>query len=130
MGQNLTDDVKDGEMHVSRLKDLSLAEFQLARKMYCQEQHGCPLSCKMRVPLIEAAKQVETQGVVPLKRLYCSQFVSKAYKCDKAVRRLMQLPVVVLKLKGTLYVLEYCPSTAYDKLQNLMEKLVPNRSYQ
>ena len=39
----------------------------------------------------------------------------------------MQLPVVVLKLKGTLYVLEYCPSTAYDKLQNLMEKLVPEQ---
>jgi len=44
---------------------------------------------------MKAAKQVETQGVVPLKRLYCSQFVSKAYQCDKAVRRLMQLPVVV-----------------------------------
>lgn len=45
----------------------------------------------------------------------------------KQVPRLMQLPVVVLKLKGTLYVLEYCPSTAYDKLQNLMEKLVPEQ---
>ena len=128
VGQNLTDDVKVEGMHISLIRDLSLAEFQIARKMYCQEKHGCPLHCRMCSPLIEVAKQIEIQGVVSLKSLFCSQFGSKAlYKSDKAVRRFMQLPVVVLKLNGTLYVLEYSPYTEYDKLQTLIEKLVPEQ---
>lgn len=81
----------------------------------------------MCLPLIEVAKQVEIQGVGSLKSLFCSQFGSKAYKSDKAIRRFMQLPVVVLKLKGTLYVMEYSPYTEYDKLQTLIEKLVPEQ---
>ena len=114
-------------MHISLITDLSLAEFQIARKMYCQEKHGWPLLCRMCLPLIEVAKQVEIQGVGSLKSLFCSQFGSKAYKSDKAIRRFMQLPVVVLKLNGTLYVLEYSPYTEYDKLQTLIEKLVPEQ---
>ena len=123
----MTDDVKVEGMNTSLITDLSLAEFQIARKMYRQEKHGWPLLCRMCLPLIEVAKQVEIQGVGSLKSLFCSQFGSKTYKSDKAIRRFMQLPVVVLKLNGTLYVLEYSPYTEYDKLQTLIEKLVPEQ---
>lgn len=83
--------------------------------------------CKTCLPLVEAAKPVEISGVIPLKKLFCCQFDSKAYKSDKAICQFMQLPIVLLKLKGILHVLEYNPYTEYVKLQELIEKLIPEQ---
>ena len=37
----------------------------------------------------------------------------------------MQLPVVVLKVEGTLYVLEYTAQTNYNKLTQFIENFIP-----
>jgi hypothetical protein len=39
----------------------------------------------------------------------------------------MQLPVVILKVKGTLHVLEYSSNTEYERLEELTEKLIPEQ---
>lgn len=83
--------------------------------------------CKTCLPLVEAAKLVESNGVIPLKHLFCSQFQPKGYKSDKAIRRFMQLPIVILKVKGTLHVLEYNPNIEYERLQELIDKLIPEQ---
>ena len=83
--------------------------------------------CKTCLPLVEAAKLVESNGVIPLKHLFCSQFQSKGYKSDKAIRRFMQLPIVILKVKGTLHVLEYSSNIEYERLQELIDKLIPEQ---
>ena len=57
--------------------------------------------CKTWLPLVQSAKLVESNGVIPLKHLFCSQFQHKGYKSDKAIGRFMQLPIVTLKVKGT-----------------------------
>ena len=58
------------------------------------------------------------------KHLFCSQFQTKGYK---AIRRFMQLPIVILKVKGTLHVLEYNSNIEYVRLQELIEKLIPEQ---
>ena len=127
VGQNLTDNISCGGAYVSHIKDMSLSEFQVARKLYCQHQHvpSLPLKCDTCLPLINAAKEVECQQIVKLRTLFCNHFKSSSYKTDKAIRRLMQLPVVVLKVKGTLYVLEYATQTDYHKLTQVIENLIP-----
>jgi benzoyl-CoA reductase/2-hydroxyglutaryl-CoA dehydratase subunit BcrC/BadD/HgdB len=76
------------------------------------------------LPLVETAKLVERSGVIPLKVMFCSPFQSKGYKSDKAIRQFMQLPVVILKVKGTLHVLEYSFNAEYERLQERIEKLI------
>ena len=76
------------------------------------------------MPLVESAKRVESSGVIPLKHLFCSQFQTKGYKSDKAIHQFMQLPIVILKVKGTLHVLEYNFNIEYVRLEELIEKLI------
>jgi hypothetical protein len=99
----LTDGVKVDGIYKSHLRDISIVEFQVARTIYCKRKHGCLALCKTCLPLVEAAKLVESSGVIPLKVLFCSQFQSKGYKTDKAIRRFMHLPVVILKVKGKVH---------------------------
>ena len=40
----------------------------------------------------------------------------------------MQLPIAILKVKGTLYVLEYSSNIDYVRLQELIEKLIPEQN--
>ena len=127
IGQNLTDGVKVNDIYKSHLRDISIVEFQVARSIYCQKKHGCMSLCKTCLPLVEAAKLVESNGVIPLKHLFCSQFQSKGYKSDKVISRFMQLPIAILKVKGTLHVLEYSSNIEYERLQELIDKLIPEQ---
>ena len=123
----MTDDVKVNGIYKSHLQDMSNVEFQVARSIYCKRKHGCLSLCKTCFPLVEAANLVESSGVIPLKHLFCSQFQSKGCKSDKANRRFMQLSIVILKVKGRLHVLEYSSNIEYERLQELIEKLIPEQ---
>ncbi len=98
MGQNLTDGVKVDGIYKSHLRDISIVEFQVARTIYCKRKHGSLALFKACLPLVEAAKRVESSCVIPLKHLFCSQFQTKGHKSDKAICRFMQLPIVILKV--------------------------------
>ena len=129
IGKNLTHNVSIGRTYICHIKDMSLSDFLVARKLYCQHKHLNSIlsECETCLSLINAAKQVECQGVVNLKTLFCSHFKSSSCRTDKAIRRLMQLPVVVFKIKGTLYVVEYTNGTDYEKLAEIIEKLIPDQ---
>ena len=64
--------------YVSHIKDMSLSEFQIARKLYCQQHDvpSLPLKCKTGLPLINAAKEVECKQIVKLRTLFCNHFKS------------------------------------------------------
>ena len=93
VGQNLTNNISRGGAYISHIKDMSLSESQAARKLYCQHHHvpSCLDTC---LPLVNAAKEIECQCIVKLQTLFCNHFKFSLYKTDKAIRRLMQLPVV------------------------------------
>ena len=111
--------------YVSKISDLSLKEFVLARQEYCHQYHlkGCT-EC-MR--LISAAKCILTENVVKLQSVYVDHFLNKGsrYKSEKAVKRLMQLPVVVFPVKQHQRVALYV--TESEELQcSKMETLIQN----
>ena len=85
--------------------------------------------CAECIKLISAAKCILTENVVKLQSVYVEQFLNKGskYKTDKAVKRLMQLPVVVFPVKEhqrvTLYVTE-SEGLNCSKVQILIQNLL------
>ena len=121
---NLSDNYKLGKIYVSHIKDLTLEEFVEARQIHCGlQRHSSDCYCNS---LIEAAKQIISGGICQLSLLYKKRFNQQQYKTDKAVRQLMQLPVVIFPIKSKLYVTRYSSGTNYDKFIELLENLVPD----
>ena len=111
---------KDG-IHYSLITDLTLKEFIVAREDHCARNHL--VSCKECTNLTDAAKQIDDSGIVPLRSLFASHFLSPGakYKSDKAIRRILQLPVAIFSLelqKGQkkLFVTELNTAVNYEKL--------------
>lgn len=89
---------KDG-IYYSLITDLTLKEFIVAREDHCERNHL--VSCKECTNLTDAAKQIDDSGIVPLRSLFASHFLSPGakYKSDKAIRRILQLPVAIFSLE-------------------------------
>lgn len=111
---------KDG-IYYSLITDLTLKEFIVAREDHCERNHL--VSCKECTNLTDAAKQIDDSGIVPLRSLFASHFLSPGakYKSDKAIRRILQLPVAIFPLelqKGQkkLFVTEVNTAVNYEKL--------------
>ena len=104
----------------------TLVEFVSFRTRYCQQHHS--VSCKECYVLIEIANYIQDKGIVKVSDLYHKFFPSNKYKSDKAVRRLLQLPVAIFALERSLgsqlHVTEYCPSVDYKRLMHWINKLV------
>ena len=82
----------------------------------------CPAILKM-------ASAVDERGIVGLKELY-QMTTDTSYRSDKAIRKVMQMPVVIFSAGAgqtkCLYVTEYVNNFDYHKMiQHL--KLVPSR---
>lgn len=119
--------VADGT-YVSMIEDMTLEEFIDIRQLYCENNHAKPCSeCRN---LVAAAKEILKSLVVDLKTLFLEHFTIVSYKTDKAVRRIMQLPVVVIRvcLEGPgsqrLYVTPKMRGVNYSLFPSLIEKCV------
>lgn len=111
---------KDG-IYYSLITDLTLKEFIVAREDHCERNHL--VSCKECTNLTDAVKQIDDSGIVPLRSLFASHFLSQGakYKSDKAIRRILQLLVAIFPLelqKGQikLFVTELNTAVNYEKL--------------
>lgn len=121
---NLTDNIKiTDNLYLSRIQDLSLDEFVAARRMYCQITHN-HLNCSQCMPLIKFALQIIEHSVVLLSACFRKCF-SGAYKSDKAIRRIVQLPVAVFRANEKLFVTEYTSNMNYEKFTKFYSLLVP-----
>ena len=76
---------EDG-IYYSLITDLTLKEFIVARAEHCERNHR--VSCKECTNLTDAAKQIDDSGIVPVRSLFTSHFLSPdaKYKSDKALR--------------------------------------------
>lgn len=127
-------------IYLSRVCNLSLVEFVSARKLYCKMQkHSQQEECTTCLPLIQLANEISEHGLCKVSLLFRKLFSSVKYQSDKAIKRLMQLPVAVflLELQGpgsqTLFVTELHPGInylAFSKVaqQFLLLKNVSNKS--
>ena len=116
---------EDG-IYYSLITDLTLKEFFVARADHCERNHR--VSCKECTNLTDAAKQIDDSGIVPLRSLFASHFLSPGakYKSDKALRRILQLPVAIFPMelqKGqkTLFVTELNTAVNYEKLGEFLK---------
>ena len=120
---NLSQDYKFDNIYISHVKDLTLEEFIKARKIYCRLQgHGQQCYCRS---LINAAEEIHLHNICQMAFVYKKHFNHLQYKSDKAVRQLMQLPVVVFPIKNKLFITEYSHGRDYKKLSKFIEDLVP-----
>ena len=121
---NLTIDIKiTDNLYLSHIQDLSLDEFVVARRAYCQRTHN-KLNCSQCMPLIKFAVEIIEHSVVLLSVCFRKCFNS-AYKSDKAIRRIVQLPVAVFRVNEKLFVTEFTPNMNYEKFTELYSLLVP-----
>lgn len=111
---------------MSHIRDLSLAEFIVARKEYCRIKHS-QSKCNLCAPLITFANELLEHGVVPLSECFRKIF-SQEYKSEKAIRRIMQLPIVVFRVNQKLFVAEYSPDMNYEKFMKFFNLLVPDKT--
>ena len=105
---------------------ISLEEFVSYRLTNCQQHHrsGCQECCV----LVNIAKHIIGEGIAKVSIIYHKFFPDNKYKSDKAVRRLLQLPVAIFKIESQighpqLYVTGYYPGTDFSRLVFWINKL-------
>ena len=123
---------KDDGVYQSLIDELSLNDFIEARQEYCTSKHNVE-NCSKCIGLLGSARDVLELGIVELSILFKKHFPDINYVASKAVRRLMQLPVVVvcLKLKGpgsqVLFVTESKRNVDYKSYAEWLKKLEPSK---
>ena len=124
---NLTDiseqSIRQG-LYVSRMKSVSLEEYSAYRAKYCMMYHKN--QCSACLPLMNMASHIIQEGIVKVSEVYKREFPATKYQSDKAVRRLIQLPVVILKLEH-LFVTELKPDLDYRTLIDWIKKTMPGK---
>jgi len=80
-----------------KVDDMKLNDFFVARQQFCRSRHKKYCHCQK---LIMVAADILQNGFLPLKDLFCKHFgcIASKFKTDKAVSRMMQLPVAVVPL--------------------------------
>lgn len=122
--QNLTVGRKlNADTFVTCIKDMTLDEYSVAVKRYCNDCHRVR-SCSKCKPVLEAINEIGEKGIVPLSTVYRKCFGS-VYKSDKAVRRIIQLPVIIFRCFDQLFVTEYVDGLDFTKLASCVAKYVP-----
>ena len=113
----------------SHIKDLTLDEFIVGRKIFCYKNHKKEdLVCKICQPFIDMAAEINSKGIVPLVSLYRKHHSNVAYKSDKATSYVMQLPVCIFKLDKQLFVTELNHAVDMTKFVNFASTLVKPES--
>ena len=122
--KNLTDGCKlDSDTFVTHIKDMTLNEYSVAVKINCESLHNVK-SCSKCKPVLEAIAEICEKGIVPLSTLYRQCFGS-VYKSDKAIRRIIQFPVVIFRCFSQLFVTEYVDGLNFAKLVSCVAKYLP-----
>ena len=121
--KNLTEGRKlNDNMYVTCIKDMSLAEYIVAVKQHCHDIHG-DKTCDKCKSVVMASKEIAEKGIVPLSALYRQCFGS-LYKADKAIRRVIQLPVIIFR---SFNVTEFVDRVDFLRLTQCISKYIPQQ---
>lgn len=91
---------------VSLFEGLSLSEYALAKNVRCEQIHNCHNTCMKCSSLINAAKLVLEENVVPLPYLWNKCCPNMPYNSGKAQRKFLQMPVSAVTVNGAVYITE------------------------
>ena len=109
-------------IRASLFEGLGLAEYVMAKKTNCDRYHN---NCKQGCPeMVKAGQIVLEEKYVALPTLWRRVFPLVKYDCEKAQRRLLQMPVACVRLKEGCFVLEKMTNELYeDKKCEISAKL-------
>ena len=99
-GQKLSKDIK-----VSLMEGLSLSEYVGAKAEYCTQKHKYTKVCSCD-NLVQAGKVVIEEKMVPLSYLWNKCFTGMTYDCEKAQKRLLQIPLAAITIDKRIYIVE------------------------
>ena len=118
--------VIDDRICVSKL-DLSLKEYIDIKNYICEKEHSRP--CKDCPPLLHAAEMLLKQDhIYSLDDIFKTSFPGVTYTAENAKRKLLQLPLVAMRLgepssgKSKLVVMEKFPQLNYHSLQKVLKE--------
>lgn len=90
----------DDGLYKSLIDNISLVEFSIVKLLYCEANHRN--TCTECKALAECAIDISECGVTSLRKVFCKHFPKSKYISNKAVRRLMNLPVIIFDTKTKL----------------------------
>ncbi|CAB4002907.1 Hypothetical predicted protein [Paramuricea clavata] len=103
--------VSGNTITVSKFEGLNLNQYSLAKAENCRQYHAvCKSGCKK---MVDAANYLLQKNWIPLPKLWRTCFSLKRYDCDKAQRRLLQMPVACIRLKNGVVVIEKNSDNCY-----------------
>lgn len=76
---------------------MTLEKFIAARKEYCWRKHG--QDCLKCLGLVQFSRYVHQGGIVELKPYFMRRFLRIKCVSTKAVRLLMQLPLIIIEVE-------------------------------
>lgn len=118
--QNLGDyNVIDSNVCVSAINDLTLKDYYSVRKYICRGTHVHPCTCDL---MLQVAAEVIEQGIVSLSETFKRNFPNITYHSRNAKRRLLQMPLVSILIRGELFLIEKISSFNYSLLTTFFEK--------
>ena len=125
--------VDDG-LYVALINDMTLEEVAVARREFCSRKHCSELQvCSQCEGLISFAHDVINNGIVELKAFFIKHFPKVKYISSKAVRLLMQLPLIVMEIapegpgSKRLYATEFQPGVDAQRFVVIMRQFLHSK---
>lgn len=117
-------------LYITNLHSLSLQEYITARSLICKAEHSACTECSS---MLQIATNITANGHCRLSDSFKKAFPSVTYKTELARRKVLQMPLVCIRLKepnGHLiwYLFEYIEGTDYHHFSNFVQTVVAVKS--
>ena len=124
--QKLSDfNIVSSDVFSSRVRGITLSEYRIARRAYCQMYHT-PSPCSDCESFLKAADMILENGIEALSVVFKAAFPAVTYHPINAKRRLLQMPLVAIRIsrpqkcQSQLYLLEKSEGFDYAKLTRFL----------
>lgn len=113
----------NNDIYASKIDGLTLEEYCLARKYLCSTQHN---QCDCNA-MIQAANVILKDGIVSMATVFKTIYPNVTYHAQNAKRRLLQMPVVAIRIWGELYLMEKISGLNYSAIIGFIANQKPKR---
>lgn len=116
-----TQEASGRTVKVSKFEGLNLSEYKLAKAENCGQYHEvCRSGCS---EMVHAADAILSEQCIPLPQLWRRCFPLIPYDCEKAQRRLLQMPVVCIRFNNGVVVAEKKDNNYYDDVVSKVNEM-------
>lgn len=112
----------NSDIYASKIDGLTLEEYCLARKYLCSTQHN-DCDCDS---MIQAANIVLKDGIISMATVFKTIYPNVTYALN-ARRRLLQMPMVAIRIWGELYLMEKVNGLNYSAIITFIANQKPKR---